>query len=188
MGGRGPQAPLPDASQRQHNVFFNSKTEPPAKGARKAALGEAFIKTALARVPNLPAPIGSAVAPAPAPPAPAPPAPEPPVAEPPVAEPQPSGPANSPVYEPEPAPAPVAQQMLNVTPGMGNNAAQPAGAVSPSANANQQVFSKSAPVAAPGSQQNAMAAAAAMRQANQTSSGMNQFSAPSLNGIKFGGS
>lgn len=119
---------------------------------------------------------------------------------------------NLPVQGPKMPTTPVEQQMLNATPVQGGQitgapAPNPSGAINASAPvagpnppqtaygialAKAQAAANSGAGAgtAPGvgAQQQNAAAAAAAQQANQTSSGTNQFLAPSLNGIKFGGS
>jgi hypothetical protein len=94
---------------------------------------------------------------------------------------------------PVPPPEPVAQQMINVTPAK----ITPVGAKLEKAGAAGNVQSAAAPAAAPAAayagapaamQQPAMRPGAGAMAANQISTGANQFMAPSLNGITFGGS
>jgi hypothetical protein len=94
---------------------------------------------------------------------------------------------------PLPPPEPVTQQMTNVTPAK----ITPVGAKLEKAGAAGNVQSAAAPAASPAPataamppamQQAAARPGAAAMAANQISTGANQFMAPSLNGITFGGS
>lgn len=100
-----------------------------------------------------------------------------------------STPSTAPATPTAPPAEPVAQQMVNATPvkgaGMNSNVVA---AANPAALPGAMKATSGPAVGAGASAAPRQAAAAAAQQANQTSSGANQFMAPNINGLTFGGS
>ena len=82
---------------------------------------------------------------------------------------------------------PVTQTMANATP-KASGAYAPVSAAPSATKAPLESIGGMPSATAPASMNQSAAAAAAATQANKTSTGVNQFSVPSLNGVTFGGS